>query len=281
MQRTNEFEEATERCGFEAVNSQNFKLLWIWLHSPATWTLRPPFQTSALSTPVNFMQISAKKSKRAADSACPDHAPAVTPGGSEIRVALTKSWLGLGMAGDLESSLKLRSWLYSYKVMRFFGRKYLVLKNIWVWVNTGVQYDTIRYNMVQRTTELVIQYQTSHFGGLMILTKSNNYCTLTNKGFLPSSLTCNKPSWWDMLGHVHTLCACPAPPQPRLQHLVRSTCSSASGFGVQDTHLAAVACDDPAHLHLLICDFGFCYTCILDAWGLSKSRSMIIMINDF
>jgi len=105
--------------------------------------------------------------------------------------------------------------------------------------------------------------------------------SVTNKGFSPSSFTYNKPSWWDMLGHVHTLCACPAPPQPRLQHLVRSTCSSASGFGVQDTHLAAVACDDPAHLHLLICDFGFCYTCILDAWGLSKSRSMIIMINDF
>ena len=87
----------------------------------------------------------------------------------------------------------------------FFGRKYLVLKNIWVWVNTGVQYDTIRYNMVQRTTELVIQYQTSHFGGLMILAKSNNYSN--QQGLFIQQLHLQQAI---MVGYVgscpHTLC---------------------------------------------------------------------------
>ena len=81
----------------------------------------------------------------------------------------------------------------------------------------------------------------------------------------PSHNHSNQPFFLAVSLTSHHGGSCPARPQPRLQHLVRSTCSSISGFGVQDTHLAAVACGDPGHHHLLICDFGFCYTCILDA----------------
>lgn len=108
-------------------------------------------------------------------------------------------------------------------------------------MNIGVQYDTIWYNMVQRTTELVIQYQTIHFGGLMILTKSKNYSN--QQGPFTQQLHLQQAI---MVGYVGTTSAATA--ALGAKHLQLRLWIWCAGH-TPGSHRTK---GDPAHLHLLM-----------------------------